>query len=187
MRDAPVPRARLLGIVVVLALCALSDGASVEAQRRQGPPRRHRVDLERRVRQRMAQMVRQQLGLSDERARLLNEAVAEFQDDRDRLAERRRNARRRMNAVMRGQVGVSDQEMEGLLAELAELREEEARIFREEQERLLQVLTPAQVLRFNVLREQLGERVRRLRGGQGPPGGPPGAGSRRRRGGGGPP
>jgi hypothetical protein len=54
-----------------------------------------------------------------------------------------------------------------------ELRREEAELFREEQEALLDVLTPIQVLRLQELRQDLGQRIRALGGGRG---GRPGSG-----------
>jgi hypothetical protein len=52
------------------------------------------------------------------------------------------------------------------------LREEETRLFREEQEALAGVLTPQQLIRFIVMREELAERIQRIRSGGGSPGGP---------------
>jgi hypothetical protein len=49
---------------------------------------------------------------------------------------------------------------------VAELRLQEATLFREEQEALLAVLTPVQLLRLQDLRQELGQRIRALRGGR---------------------
>jgi hypothetical protein len=50
---------------------------------------------------------------------------------------------------------------------MAELRLQEAELFRAEQEALLEVLTPTQVLGLQALRQELGQRIRALRGGPG--------------------
>jgi Spy/CpxP family protein refolding chaperone len=60
-----------------------------------------------------------------------------------------------------------------LLDRMQELREEETRLSEREQTQLLEFLTPGQVLRFQALREEMGQRIRRLRGGG--PGGPGGS------------
>ena len=41
---------------------------------------------------------------------------------------------------------------------------QEARLGQTEQDKLLEVLTPVQVLRFQAMREEMGQRIRRLRG-----------------------
>jgi len=61
--------------------------------------------------------------------------------------------------------GADDQtEATELLQRMSELRLEETELFRAEQEALLEILTPVQVLRLLQMREQLGQRIQRLRG-----------------------
>jgi hypothetical protein len=56
-----------------------------------------------------------------------------------------------------------------ILNELKALRAAELDLYTREQERLLQVLTPGQVVRYYLLREQLADRINGLRGaGPGP-------------------
>jgi hypothetical protein len=50
---------------------------------------------------------------------------------------------------------------------MVELSGQEATLFREEQEALLQILSSPQVVRLIMMRQQLGDRIRRLRGGGG--------------------
>jgi Spy/CpxP family protein refolding chaperone len=80
--------------------------------------------------------------------------------------------------------GPSDDEARTLLDQMQKLQFDEAKLFQSEQEALLQVLTPSQLVRFHALREQMGRRIQQLRGGpgmsgrRGPgggPGGPPGS------------
>ena len=125
-----------------------------------GPPQ-DRADLEQRVRQRFAAVIQDRLGLDDEQAQQLNEAMAGFQEDRIQLMREEQALRRRVEAVvLEGEV--SEDEAGSLLARMVELREHEAELFRTEQEELMQVLTPYQVLQFHQLREQLNDRVRAL-------------------------
>ena len=51
---------------------------------------------------------------------------------------------------------------------MLELSGAEATLFREEQEAFLRILSAPQVVRYIVMREQLGNRIRTLRGGGGP-------------------
>ena len=57
---------------------------------------------------------------------------------------------------------------------MLELSGEEATLFREEQEAFLQILSAPQVVRFIVMRQQFGDRIRALRGGRGRGGEPQG-------------
>jgi Spy/CpxP family protein refolding chaperone len=145
-----------------------------------------RPELERRVRARFGEMVRQRLDLTDEQAQRLGETVQGFQEDRRRLFREEQALRRRVEALVLegGDDTAETAEARELLDRMQGLREEEARLSASEQERLLEVLTPLQVLRFQALRDEMGRRIRSLRGGgsggsdgPGGPGGPPGGGA----------
>lgn len=158
----------------VLFVLLLVAAAPLSAQRGQGRGApQDRTELERRVRARFGEMIRQRLDLDDEQARRLEDVVAGFHEDRSRLMREEQALRRQVQEVLL-QGGEDPAEARRLLDRMHELRLEEARLWRAEEERLLQVLTPTQVLRFQALREEMGRRIQRLRGG-GPPG-PPGMG-----------
>ncbi len=158
------PRRSSGSVVFVLALAG-ATGAPLSAQR--GPPGRmgqqDRTELERRVRERFGQMVKQRLGLDDEQAQRLNETVMSFQEDRMSLWREEQAVRKRVEALLL-EGGDDQAEARALLQRMQELRMEEARLGQTEQDKLLEVLTPAQVLRFQSMREEMGQRIRRLRG-----------------------
>ena len=173
---------RAAGWLVMMA-ALFSSPMALEAQQRgqrgqgrMGPPQ-ERADLEQRVRQRFGQVIQTRLGLDDEQARQLSEIMAGFQENRMQLMREEQALRRRVEAVLL-EGAVSDDEAGTLLGRLIELREREADLFRSEQEELMQVLTPYQLLQFHVMREQLNERVRALgqQGGMRRPGGGTGPG-----------
>lgn len=157
---------------VLLAMVLMAAGlAPLSAQRGPGPRGQDRAELERRVRARFGQIVKQRLGLTDQEARRLEETVMGFQQDRSRLHREEQALRERVDAMVRQ--GTDDSaEARRVLVRMQEIRVEEARLWGNEQERLMEVLSPVQVLRFQLLREEMGMRIQRLRGG-GPPG-PPG-------------
>jgi Spy/CpxP family protein refolding chaperone len=163
-----------LGVVLI----ALALGAPTAA-RAQGQPPLARPELERRVRARFAETVREELGISAEQLERVQRVEASFLEARQQLRRREMTLRRRMLAG--ADTSRTEAEARARLDELAALRDEEARLFRTEMDAMLEVLTPPQALRFYELREQLMERVRRLRGlgpgrggPPGPRGGPPG-------------
>jgi hypothetical protein len=62
-----------------------------------------------------------------------------------------------------------------LLGEMIRVQEAELELYRREQQSLLTVLSPNQLVRFYRIRDEWGQRLQRLRQGGGP-GGPPGRG-----------
>jgi len=178
-----------LWIVVALGLGTLVP-STVAAQRVQERRDVDRVQLEERVRAQMGRLMRERLGLDEAEAARLSEVVRGFDVRRRELFAQEQAARRRVEAVLREGSDEEDEARE-LITRMWELRREEAELFREEQEALLDVLTPMQVLRLQELRQDLGQRIRALGGGRGgrqgfaPEAGPsrgPGPGSRGRQG-----
>lgn len=165
------------GAIVVLIVAGV--GASdVEGQRRPGMAGggQDRTELERRIRARFGEMVRQRLDLDDQEARRLSETVQSFQEDRSQLFREEQALRRRVEAVLL-EGDPNTEEAQALVERMQELRLEEARLFQREQQALLEFLTPTQLLQFHALREQMGQRIRQLRGRPGPGRGPGGDGS----------
>jgi Spy/CpxP family protein refolding chaperone len=164
------------GMMVALLAVSLAGGTAAAQQRGMGPGPGNRQQLERRVRARFAEMMQQRLGLSTEQSKRLNDTVESFMERRQRLVADEQALRRRMEAIALEQEP-TDAEARTLLTRMQELRDQEAGLFQDEQQALMQVLTPVQLVRFHAMREQLGQRIQQLRGGggQGPmPGGPRG-------------
>lgn len=140
------------------------------------PPggQRHRMDLEQRLHAGFGQMVRTRLELGPEESAALQRVMMSFQEDRMKL--------NRARAVLRFQLrepalqSMPEAEARTLLQEMIRLQEEEVGLYRREQQQLLQVLTPVQLIRFYGLRENLGQQVQELRQGRGPGRGPGGGG-----------
>jgi Spy/CpxP family protein refolding chaperone len=119
-------------------------------------------------------MMQQRLGLSSEESARLDSTVEAFRERRQRLVADEQALRRRMEAIALEQEP-TEAEARTLLARMQELRDQEVRLFQAEQQALMEVLTPVQLVRFHAMREQLGQRIQQLRGGMGPGAGrPPG-------------
>ncbi|MCE2454472.1 MAG: Spy/CpxP family protein refolding chaperone [Gemmatimonadetes bacterium] len=158
-RLVPVPVAARLALLLLLP--ALGLPAEVEAQRRptRGGPPTEMSRMEKALRARFAERVRRELGLSDAQHEELEEVAREYWSARAELAEHIRESRARTEEQA---ADLEADEALTLLGELIRLRMEEIELMRAEQERLLEFLTPVQVLRLMVLREELGARIRRL-------------------------
>lgn len=178
-----LPRVRWSVVFAGLLLAGLPLAQSLQGQQR-GQERRN--VLEQRVRERFSQAIKTQLELTDEELQDLGATLDRFQAVRADLAERRRRARTRVRLLGQTDLGgaeLTDEAASTTLAILAELADAEARLFQDEQNALLEILTPSQVLLFTRLRDALNERIRRQRqnsGGAGPQRGglgpPPGGG-----------
>ena len=165
---------RALLVTMVTSLISVGTLSAQRPEGRRGGP--DREQLEQRVRAMMARMMTERLGLDATQAAELSDVVREFDGRRRELGRSEFATRRRVQALMI-EGGGDEAEAERLLARIVELRRQEVALFEEEQAALRQVLTATQVLELQDLREQLGRRIRSLRGGDGEP-------SRRRRGGG---
>ena len=168
-RSRAINRASALMMTASLLVTALLmvGAEGVVAQRRGG--RGQRADMERRIQARFDNLVRQDLELSDDQVQRLQDAVEDFRGRRLEFSRSERNTRARVGRLGApgGGRDLTEQEASEILAEMLELSGREATLFREEQEALLQILSAPQVVRFIVMRQQLGDRIRTLRGGGG--------------------
>jgi Spy/CpxP family protein refolding chaperone len=165
LRRARVSMAAFLG---ALALVAPLSGQGVPPGGRPGGP--DRAQLEQRIRAQMGRMTRQRLGLDDEQAAKLSDVVQDFDGRRRALLSEEQDTRQRVDSLLRNTPDDQAQAKD-LLDSMADLRMREAQLFRDEQTALLGVLTPPQVLQLQILRQDIGRRIRALRGGGGPDGG----------------
>lgn len=155
-----------LRLVAALVTALVLVPPGVQAQSRSDRPQ-DRQQMEQRFRRQMARMIEERLGLNDAESQALSEVIRGFEGRRRELGRVEMAVRRRVEALML-EGGDDEAEAEGLLSRMIELRAEEARLFAEEQAALLEVLSPVQVLQLQSLREELGRRIRALRGRDGP-------------------
>ncbi len=172
---------RALGLLMAALLMAGAEG--LVAQRRGGQQPGgggQRAEMERRIQARFDNLVRESLSLSDDQVQQLQDVVDDFRGRRVDFSQRERSTRARVGRLgaRGGGAELSEQEATEILAEMLELSGDEATLFREEQEAFLQILSAPQVVRFILMRQQFGERIRTLRRGGGGPGRGPQGGRR---------
>jgi len=158
----PAMRSRyLLLSLVVVAVSA----APVDAQRTPGPRTgEDRTRLEERIRARMGDIIRHRLGLDRAEEARLSEIVQEYERRRRTLVSSERETRQQIEPLLESGTA-TDADAAALIDRMIAFKQQEAELFREEQERLQEVLTPTQVLQFYELRVEIGRRIRALRGG----------------------
>lgn len=179
--------ARLTFLFLVLLAVPLWPTA-VEAQRRgQRDPGQQeelmgqtREVLEARLRSFFGRAVKTRLDLSDAEMEEVQAIFRTFAAERQELAREEQVLRRSLGPALREtREDLSEAEAREVLNHLVALRVREAQIFRQEQEALLEILTPTEVVRLYQLREAFANRIMQMRGrgpgrpgGGGPPGGP---------------
>jgi len=133
-----------------------------------------------------ARIVQSRLGLTPEKMTQLQAVMQSFRQDRQEINRAQASLRYRLRDPSLD--GISDEAAGDLLAEMIRAQEAELDLYRREQQELLTVLSPNEVVRFYRLREEWGQRIQELRqpggprgpgnpgGGAGPVGGLPGSG-----------
>ncbi len=166
---------RAFGLLITALVIGGAEGLVAQRRGAQQPGGGgRRAQMERRIQARFDNMVRQELELSDDEFRRLQAAAEDFRGRRLEFLRRERGVRSRISGFgpRGGGQELTESEASDILAQMLELSGEEATLFREEQEAFLEILSAPQVVRFIVMRQQLGDRIRTLRGGGGPGRGP---------------
>lgn len=166
----------------VLALAAMSAGAQEPGG---PPPSAERDSLEARVRLRMAQVVKRQLGLTDDQMRKLGETNRRFEVQRRELLSRERDVRMDLRDEMESGDTTRQAQVSRLLDQMLQLQRQRVDQLESEQKELAAFLTPIQRAKYFAMEEQIRRRVMEMRedgmrppagGVRRPPGGQPGAG-----------
>jgi Spy/CpxP family protein refolding chaperone len=152
---------RWIPFALLVAGLSAPGSAHAQQQRRRSDQPPNRAQIEQRIRAQMGRMMQERLGLNAEEAARLSDVVQQFDGRRRELADREQDVRRRAEEITRS--GGDASGARELLQQQADLRMEEAQLFGEEQRALLDVLTPAQVLELQDLRQDIGRRIRALR------------------------
>ena len=145
-------------------LAAQASGATSAPPGAPGAARRdaaqgERALLEQRVRERMARVVRQRLGLDEAQMRRLQETNRRFERQRADAGRREWQARARLRRELSAP-GIADQAaVDTLLTVLLGLQRDRVAMLEEEQRALSAFLTPVQRAQYLALQEQVRRRV----------------------------
>ncbi|MCE9601512.1 MAG: hypothetical protein K8S21_04765 [Gemmatimonadetes bacterium] len=166
--------------ILRLALAALlfgGAGAAAGAQEPGPPPPllqgAERDSLEARVRQRMAEVVRRQLGLNNEQMKKLGETNRRFDVQRRELLTRERDVRMDLRDEMESGDTTRQAQVARLLDQMLAVQRQRFEQLEAEQRELGTFLTPIQRAKYFAMEEQIRRRVMEMRedGMRAPPGG----------------
>jgi len=166
-------RASSLMRIIALACMAASGAAVGSAQEPPPPPSAERDSLEARVRQRMAEVVRRQLGLNNDQMRKLGETNRRFEVQRRDLLTRERDVRMDLRDEMESGDTTRQAQVARLLDQMLVVQRQRTDQLEAEQKELATFLTPIQRAKYFAMEEQIRRRVMEMReqGMRAPPGG----------------
>lgn len=146
----------------LVTLLVLGTPVGVGAQSGQSGPGQElsREEMQAQIQAHFEEKLSRELGLDAETRADVYEVLESMRSERRDLFQRKRALHARRKQFHEG--GGSQREARRILAEAREIRSMEARIESEEEARLLEVMSPRQVLQFQVLREEFNERIRRM-------------------------
>jgi hypothetical protein len=159
-------------LALVLSLAAASTGVDAQRPLTDSAPARRQA-LEQRLRQRMAAVVQQRLGLTADQMRRLGEVNRDMEAQRRLLHQQERDVRIGLRAeVMRGDSANQDR-VARFVDQLIEVQRQRIDLVGREQRALAGFMTPVQRAKYLALQDQLRRRMEEMRG-------RPGRGSQRR-------
>jgi hypothetical protein len=177
---------------VALALIAWSTAMAAQVPdslRRGGPPRgkggraqqqtpggRAFDDrpMERRVQQAIAQTVRRQLNLDDDKMRQLQRTTTKFENERRLLLRDERDARQTLRFAIEDSAATDQARIEQAMGKMIQIQRKRVDMLEAEQKDLAAFLTPKQRAQYFALRERITRRLMELEpNGPGRRGGPP--------------
>jgi Spy/CpxP family protein refolding chaperone len=150
----------LWGMVLAIALMGLA--APLHAQE-PGPTRPRLEELRRRVRERVAQRIQQDLNLTPDQMQRLRGTVGTYAGRRRDLEARQRSLREALGGQLRPGLAATPDSVARLTDELLDVRVRYAESFRDEQRELSRYLDPVQRAKLMLLRERLTNRVQEFR------------------------
>jgi hypothetical protein len=163
--------ARMLSLLM-LSLVAVSARAEAQRPVPDSAPARRQA-LEQRLRQRMATVVQQRLGLTADQMRRLGEVNRDVERERRLLHEQERDVRIGLRAeVMRGDSANQDR-VARFVDQLVDVQRRRIDLLAREQRALASFMTPVQRAQYLAMQDQLRRRMEEMRG-------RPGRGAQRR-------
>jgi Spy/CpxP family protein refolding chaperone len=172
---------RLRRWVLALTLLVPATLAAQEREGGRGDGPKDRQAMERLFRARLAQIVKQQLNLSDDQMRRLEQTNQRYETQRRDLVRRERELRMELRREVNAGDQANQDRVRQLLDETMKLSRDRLESIEAEQRELAQFLTPLQRAKFLGIQENVRRRVESARDRDRPRFGPPDSSGRERR------
>lgn len=150
----------------VLWMTALVVAAGAPAARAQdsGVPRPRAEELRRRIRERFADRIREDLKLNDDQMERLRATVSTYAGRRREMEQRQADLKSALSGQLQPGIAAKMDSVARLTDDLIDLRVRYTESFRDEQAELSRYLDPVQRARLTLLRDRLVDRAREFRG-----------------------
>jgi hypothetical protein len=152
----------LVAVLPLVAVIPQPTQAQVRAPR--GGQELSREQMQRRILMGFEERIVRELGIDEVQGERLRSVTREFRDARRDLMRERIELGRDVRRFVEDEG--TDARARRLLDRMRQMRAREAELQRREEERLLEILTPGQLLRLQILREEFADRIRRLESGE---------------------
>lgn len=146
-----------------LSLLVLATGAEAQRPGPDSAPARRQA-LEQRVRQRMAAVVKERLGLSDDQMRRLGEVNREIEGQRRLLNQQERDLRVGLRAELIRGDSASQDRVARVVDQLIDVQRRRIDLLSREQRALAAFMTPVQRAQYLAIQDQLRRRMEEMRG-----------------------
>ena len=168
-------RVKLTAVLVLACSASLSaqGGRGMRPQQRQPPPpagdsagqqaRPDRAALEQQVRQRIATVTKQQLGLTDAQMTKLEESNRKYDEKRRIVVDQERDIRMSLRDEMLRPDSARQGQVAALLDRVIKTQRQRVDIQEQEQKELSGFLTPMQRAKYFALEQQVRQRVNQMR------------------------
>ncbi|MFL5615697.1 MAG: hypothetical protein ACJ796_18675 [Gemmatimonadaceae bacterium] len=172
-------RDRAFSLFVTLATVGLAFPASAQLRPRRetatsrvgtgqqspggrAPAGTNRAQLEQRFRQRLYEMTRKRVGLSDAQMNRLVPVNQRFETQHREIQRQERETRLALRDVLRDSTHADQSRITGYLDKLVQLQHQRVDLVEQEQRDLAEFMTPLQRARYTALQEQVRRRIEQL-------------------------
>ena len=147
-----------------LVAVMLTVGAAPLRSQQEDSVRPRREELRRRLDERFASRVREELGLTDQQSARLRQTASTFAGRRRELEARQRSVRSALESQLQPGIAANRDSVARLTDALVDMRTAYAQSFRDEHREISRFLDPVQRGRLYLMRERLMKRVHEVRG-----------------------
>jgi hypothetical protein len=154
---------RPLSVLLVAVMFGASPALGAQDRPPRAPTAAQRDSLEERVRSRMAQMLRVQVGLTDDQIRQLQATNRRFEGQRRTLFGEERRVRAELGRILESRDTTQDARLAVLLDQTIKLQRDRLDLLEAEQKELATFLTPTQRARVFGIEEQIRRRMLEMR------------------------
>jgi hypothetical protein len=150
-------------LVVLAVLLAVGGAPATGAAQRAAPDNARRAELEQQIRQRMARMLKERVGLDDAQFEKTVAVNRRFDERRRALVEQERDVRIGMRQEVMLEAQANQERVAQLLDQAIQVQRLRLQLMEDEQRALAEFLTPVQRAKYMAVQEQIHRALEEMR------------------------